>query len=62
MKMYGGEGTGQIHVFLTSTLRTDEQPASCFSCFWPGKEPPGTQQRGGWMGPRASLDDAEKSL
>jgi hypothetical protein len=28
----------------------------------PGKEPPGTHWIGGWVGPRAGLDDVEKKI
>jgi hypothetical protein len=50
----------QIHVFLTSALVGGEWSASCSSLFTPGEKVPGTHWKGGWLGPRAGLDDLEK--
>jgi hypothetical protein len=49
-----------INVFLTSALVGGEWSASRPDRFTPGKEPPGTHWTGGWVVPRASLDDMEK--
>jgi hypothetical protein len=54
MKSYGGVDV-QIHIFLTSTLVGGEWSASCPCCFTPG-----THFIGGWVDPRAGLDDMEK--
>jgi hypothetical protein len=54
MKAYGEEGV-YIHIFLTSALAGGEWSASC-----PGRFTPGTHWIGGWVGPRAGLDDVEK--
>jgi hypothetical protein len=59
MKAYGGVDV-QIHVFLTSALVGDERSASHPCHFTPGERVPGTHWIGGWVGPRASLDDVEK--
>jgi hypothetical protein len=47
MKVYGGVDA-QIHIFLTSALVGGEWSA------------PGTHLIGGWVGPRAGLDEVEK--
>jgi hypothetical protein len=59
MKTYGGMGVW-IHVFMTSTLVGGNRLAS-----WPGRftsveRAPVTHWIGGWVGPRAGLDDVEK--
>jgi hypothetical protein len=59
MKTYGG-GDVQIHVFLTSALVGGEWSPSRPSRFTPKERVPGTHRIGGWVGPRASLDDMEK--
>jgi hypothetical protein len=51
MKTYGRVDV-YIHVFLTSALVGGEWSASR-----PGRFTPGTHWLGGWMGPRADLDD-----
>jgi hypothetical protein len=58
MKAYGGEDV-YIHIFLTSALVGDEWSASRPDRFTPGERAPGTQWIGGWMGPRADMDDVE---
>jgi hypothetical protein len=45
---------------LTSALVGGEWSASCPCRFNLGKRAPGTHWIGGWVGPRASLDDVEK--
>jgi hypothetical protein len=59
MKAYGGEDV-QIHIFLTSALSGGEWSGSCPGHFTPGETTPGTHWIGGWVDPRASLDDVEK--
>jgi hypothetical protein len=59
MKAYGGVDI-QIHVFLTSALVGGEWSASRPSRFTPGEGARGTHWIGGWVGPRAGLDDVEK--
>jgi hypothetical protein len=54
MKAYGG-------VVVTSALAGGEWSASHPCCFIPGEKAPGTDWIGGWVGPRAGLDDVEKS-
>jgi hypothetical protein len=56
MKVYGGLDA-QIHIFLTSALAGGEWSASR-----PGRFAPGTHSLGGWVDPRASLEDVEKIL
>jgi hypothetical protein len=58
MKTYGGVDV-QIHIFLTPALVGDWS-ASRPCRFTPGKEPHGTHFIGGWVDPRADLDDMEK--
>jgi hypothetical protein len=53
MKAYGGLDV-LIHIFLTSALVGGEWSASR-----PCRFTPGTHLTGGWVGPRAGLDDAE---
>jgi hypothetical protein len=54
MKACGGVDV-QIHIFLTSALARGEWSASR-----PGRFTPVTHWIGGWMDPRAGLDDLEK--
>jgi hypothetical protein len=58
MKAYGGVNV-YIHIFLTSALVGDEWSASRPGRFTPW-ESPGTYWIGGWVSPRAVLDDVEK--
>jgi hypothetical protein len=50
----------QTHVFLTSALVGGEWSASRRGRFTPGERAAGTHWIGGWVGPRAGLDDMEK--
>jgi hypothetical protein len=59
MKTYEGVDL-YIHVFLTSALVGGECLVSRPGSFTPGERAPGTHWIGGWVGPRASLDDVEK--
>jgi hypothetical protein len=59
MKVYGGMDV-YIHIFLTSALVGGEWSASHHGCFTPREMAPGTHWIGGWVDPRAGLDDAEK--
>jgi hypothetical protein len=59
MKTYGGVDV-QIHVFLTSALAGGEWSVSRPGRFNPGERAPDTHWIGGWVGPRAGLDDVEK--
>jgi hypothetical protein len=59
MKTYGGSGVIALP-FLTSTLDGGEWSASHPGRFTPRKRAPGTHWIGGWVGPRAGLDDVEK--
>jgi hypothetical protein len=59
MKAYG-RVNAQIHVFFPSALVGDEWLASSAGHFIPGERAPGTQCIGGWVGPRAGLDNMEK--
>jgi hypothetical protein len=52
----------KIHVFLTSALVGREESASCPGRFAPRERASGTHWIGGWVGPRAGLDDAWKIL
>jgi hypothetical protein len=55
MKAYGGVDV-QIHILLTSAVAGDEWSASR-----PGPFTPGTHWIGGWVNPRAGVDDVGKS-
>jgi hypothetical protein len=46
--------------FLDLGIVGGEWSASRPCCFTPGKRAPGTHWIGGWVGPRAGLDDVEK--
>jgi hypothetical protein len=59
MKAYGGMDV-QIHIFLTLALVGGEWSNSCPCHFTPGERTPSTLSIGGWVGPRAGLDDVEK--
>jgi hypothetical protein len=48
-----------IHIFLTSTLTGGEWSASRLCSFTPADRAPETHWIGGWMNPRAGLDDVE---
>jgi hypothetical protein len=61
MKTYGGVDV-YIHIFLTSALVGGEWSNSLPGRFTPEESAPGTHCIGGWVGPRASLDDVEKIL
>jgi hypothetical protein len=47
-------------IFLTSALVKGECAASRPCRFIPGERAPGTRWIGGWVGPRAGVDDMEK--
>jgi hypothetical protein len=59
MKAYGRVDV-QIHIFLTMTLAGDVWSASRPVRFTPGERAPGAHRIGGWVDPRAGLDDVEK--
>jgi hypothetical protein len=59
MKAYGGVDV-YIHIFLTSAVAGGEWSASRSCGFTAGERTPGTHWLGGWVGPRAGLDDVEK--
>jgi hypothetical protein len=59
MKTYGGVNV-YIHIFLTSALVGGEWLVSRPGRFTPGEIAPGTHCIGGWVDPRAGLDDVEK--
>jgi hypothetical protein len=50
-----------IHIFLASALDGGEWSDSRPCCFTPGERTPGTHWIGGWVDPRAGLDNMEKS-
>jgi hypothetical protein len=58
MKAYGGVDV-QIHIFLTSVLAGGEWSASRTGRLTPGETAPGTDWLGGWVDPRAGLEDVE---
>jgi hypothetical protein len=58
MKAY--RGLDVTHIFLTSVLVRGEWSASRHGRFTPGERAPGTHWIGGWVDPRAGLDDMEK--
>jgi hypothetical protein len=47
-------------IFLTSALVEGEWSAPRSGRFTPEERAPGTHWIGGWVGPRAGLDDTEK--
>jgi hypothetical protein len=59
MKAYG-EMDVKIHIFLTSALAGGEWSASRPGRFTPWETAPGTHYIGGWVDPRAVLDDVKK--
>jgi hypothetical protein len=59
MKAYGGVDV-LIHIFLTSELVGGEWSGSRPRRFTPGEGAPGTHWIGGWVDPRAGLDDLVK--
>jgi hypothetical protein len=59
MKAYGGVNV-QIYIFVTSALAGSEWSASRPCRFTPEERAPGTHCLGGWVDPRAGLDDLEK--
>jgi hypothetical protein len=59
MKAYGLVDI-QIHIFLTSALVGGEWSVSHPDRFVLGKRAPCTYWIGGWVNPRAGLDDVEK--
>jgi hypothetical protein len=59
MKIYR-KVDAEIHFCLTSALLGGEWSASRPGRFTPGERAPGTHWIGGWVGPRASLDDMEE--
>jgi hypothetical protein len=59
MKAYGGVDV-ERHIFLTSALVGVEWSASHPGRFTSGERAPSTHWIGGWVGPRAGLDDVEK--
>jgi hypothetical protein len=59
MKAHGGMDV-YIHIFLTSALLGDEWSASRPGRFTPEERAPGIHWIGGWVCPRAGLDDVEK--
>jgi hypothetical protein len=59
MKAYGGVDV-YIHIFLTSALAGGEWSASRPGRFTPGGRAPCTHWIGGWVDPRAGLEDIEK--
>jgi hypothetical protein len=56
MKAYEGVDV-YIHAFLTLALAGGDWPASRPGRFTPRERAPGTHWIGGWVGPRASLDN-----
>jgi hypothetical protein len=60
MKAYG-EVDVQSHIFFTSALAGGEWSASGTGRFAPRKTATGTHWIKGWVGPRAGLDDVEKT-
>jgi hypothetical protein len=58
MKAYGGVDV-YTHVFFISALVGGEWSASRLCRFTPGEMAPGTHWIGGWVEPRADLDDME---
>jgi hypothetical protein len=59
MKAYVGMGV-YIYIFFTFALVGGEWSASCLGRFTPRETIPGTYKIGGWVDPRAGLDDVEK--
>jgi hypothetical protein len=59
MKAYGGVDA-KIHIFLTSALDGGDLSDSRPGRFSAGERAPGTHWIGGWVDPRAGLNDVEK--
>jgi hypothetical protein len=59
MKAYGGVNV-QIHIFLTSVIPGGEWSGSRPGRFTAKERAPGTHWIGGWVDPRAGLDDVKK--
>jgi hypothetical protein len=59
MKANGGVDV-QMHILITSVLVGGEWSASRPCRFTPGERTPSTLWIGGWVDPRAGLDDVEK--
>jgi hypothetical protein len=59
MKAYEGVNV-LIHIFVPSALAGGEWSASRTGLFTPGERAPSTHWIGGWVDPRAGLDDVEK--
>jgi hypothetical protein len=59
MKVYGGVDVS-TKVFFTSALVGGEWSAFRSGFFIPGEISPDTHRLGGWVDPRAGLDDMEK--
>jgi hypothetical protein len=59
MKTYGGVDV-QIHIFLTSALAGGVWSASRPGRFTAEERAPGTHWTGGWVDPRAGLNDVVK--
>jgi hypothetical protein len=59
MKAYGAVDV-EIHIFLSLALAGGEWSASRSSYCTLGERAPGTHWIGGWVDPRAGLDDVEK--
>jgi hypothetical protein len=59
MKVYVGVDV-HFQIYLTSALAGGEWSASRHCRFTPGESTPATHWIGGWVGPRAGLDDEEK--
>jgi hypothetical protein len=61
MKTYGGVDV-ETHIFLTCSLVEGECSASRSGRFTSAERTSGTHWIGGWVNPRASLDDLEKRI
>jgi hypothetical protein len=59
MKAYGGVDI-YIHIFINIGLTAGEWSTSHPSSFTTREKAPGTHWIGGWVGPRAGLDDMDK--
>jgi hypothetical protein len=59
MKAYGGVDV-YIYIFFTSALVGGEWSASRLCCFIPGERAPCTHWLGGWVDPRAGLEDMKE--
>jgi hypothetical protein len=59
MKTYGGVDV-LFQILLTSALAGGERQLHTPAALHPGKQPPCTHLIGGWVGPRAGMDNVEK--